>query len=460
MISPLYTDQAVLIDQLKQAIYSGYKSVLLQAHTGTGKTRMASEIVYGAYKKEKVCFFVVPRKDLVRQTSETLKQYGIYHSFIVAGMRCDTRAKIFVCTTQTLRNRLAIIPDLAIFDETHYGSTGLDKLIVKYKAAGTVIIGLSASPWKLSGKGLGCWYDKMVCGPSIRWLIDNKRLADYRAFAPSHPDLSQIKVTGGDYSKGQLSERMEGDRILIGNAVKHYKTHAMGKLGVTFGVSRKHSEMLAQEYRDNGIPAMHMDGETPDDERRRISVAFAKRELLQIVNCDLLGFGWDLALASGISGVNIQCLTDCKPTKSLAGQLQKNGRNLRYDPEPHIFFDHANNFLEHGLPDADREWTLADREKTSRDGGEKIEPVRQCDQCYFCFKPAPVCPHCGFVFPIQSREIEQVDGELAEIQIQQEKREARQTQGKAQSLEDLIVLGKSKGYARGWAYKVFNGRKR
>lgn len=423
---------------------------------------MATAAVNGAYIKDKMVHFVAPRKDLLRQTSQTFSEFGIKHSFIASGMKTDASAKIFICSTATLVNRLFIAPDLAIIDETHFGSDGLDKIIKFYKSAGTIIIGLSASPWKLSGKGLGCWYDTMVCGPSIRWLIDNKRLSDYRAFAPNHPDLSQIKVVGGDYAKGQLSERMEGDRVLIGSAVKHYKNHAMGKLGITFAVSRKHSEMLAQEYRDNGIPAMHMDGDTLDDQRRSIAIAFAKRELLQITNCDLMGFGYDLSLASGIKGVNIQCLTDCKPTRSLAAQLQKNGRNLRYDPEPHIFFDHANSFQEHGLPCADHEWTLEDRAKNSRESSEKTIAVRQClsdgerQGCNYCHKPAPVCPNCGVPYPVQSREIEEIEGELAEIQIQQEKKEKIKNRKEAKTIPELIQFAVDNNYenpekwAMGW----------
>lgn len=456
----LFDDQLTLINSVKDEIRNGCKSILMQGATGSGKSNMASDIVYGAYRKDKMVHFVVPRKDLLNQTSQTFSDFGIKHSFIAAGKSTDTKSKVFICSTATLVNRLFIAPDLAIIDETHFGSDGLDKIIKFYKSAGTVVIGLSASPWKLSGKGLGCWYDSMVCGPSIRWLIDNKRLADYRAFAPSHPDLSQIKVTAGDYAKGQLSERMEGDRVLIGNAVKHYKTHAMGKLGVTFAVSRKHSEMLAQEYRDNGIPAMHMDGDTPEDDRKKIAIAFARGELLQIVNCDLLGFGYDLSLASGIKGVNIQCLTDCKPTKSLAGQLQKNGRNLRYDIEPHLFFDHANNFIEHGLPCADREWTLQDREKNSKESGEKTIAVRQClsdgqrQGCNYCHKPAPVCPNCGVPYTVHSREIEEVDGELEEIKIQEIKKVARMEIGMAKTIADLKKIQEERGYALGWVYQM------
>ena len=456
----LYDFQEEKVNAVRDFVSKGYKSVLLASPTGSGKTAMATAIVYGAYKKEKVCFFVVPRRDLLDQTSLTLAEFGIPHSFIAAGKPCNTFARVFVCSTGTLQNRLSIVPDIAIIDESHYGDKALDKIIKYYKSNGAVVIGLSATPWKLSGKGLGCWYDKMVEGKSVRWLIDNKRLSEYRAFAPSHPDLSGIKIQHGDYVQSQLAEKMEQDRILIGNAVKHYKQHAAGKLGITFGVSIKHSQILAQSYRDAGIPAMHIDGETPEDERKKISRAFAKREIMQLCNAELLCFGYDLATSSGIKGVCIQSMTDCQPTMSLAKQSQKNGRNLRYDGETHLFFDHANNFQKHGLPDHPHEWTLSDRDKQSKESGEKTIPVRMCDVCSYCHTPAPVCPNCGNTYKVMSREIKEVEGELSEIQAVQQKKEARMEVGKARSLEDLIAIGKKRGYKNPvfWAKKIMAGR--
>ena len=127
---------------------------------------------------------------------------------------------------------------------------------------------------------------------------------------------------------------------------------------------------------------------------------------------------------------------------------------MRYDPEPHIFFDHGNNFApeNHGLPCQDREWTLDDREKSGRDGGEKLLPVRQCSECFYCFKPAPVCPNCGFIFPIISREVEQIDGELAEIQIQEAKKEKRMEKGRAKTIAELQAIAKERGYDPKWVY--------
>lgn len=457
MTISLLPDQIALIEQAKDKVRGGCKSLLIQGATGSGKTVIASSIIEGAYRKDKICFFIVPRRDLLRQTSNTLREFGIPHSFIAAGMRCNTREKIFVCSTLTVKNKLAIVPDLAVIDEGHVGGAGMDKIIARYKAAGTVIIMLSATPWKLSGRGLGCWVDDMVCGPSIRWLIESRRLSEYRGFAPSAPDLSGIRTTAGDYNNKQLSERMEDNRVLIGSSVKHYQDHAMGKLNIAYCVSRKHSEIVAQSFRDAGISAQHMDGETPDDERVRIVKAFARREIMVLTNCDLLTFGFDLSSASGMN-VTVESMSDLRPTKSLALQCQKWGRVLRYKPYPALIFDHANNFMEHGLPDSDREWTLSDREVSARNGSEKTIPVRQCPQCHYCHKPDILCPNCGHVYTVDSRMIKEKAGTLEEVkelslQAKILQKEKRMENGRAESMEDLWRIAKERKYKAGWVYK-------
>lgn len=454
----LLQDQTDLINAAKDEIRAGCRALLIQGATGSGKTCMASSIVYGAYMKQKICFFIVPRRDLLRQTSNTLKEFGVPHSFIAAELPCDENEKIFVCSQQTLRNRMEIIiPHLVIIDEGHVGGEALDAMIKFYKSKGCMIILLSATPWKLSGKGLGCWVDKMVCGPSVRWLIDNKRLSEFRAFGPDMPDLSGIRKIAGDYAHKPLAERMEGDKVLIGSSVKHYQDHAMGKLHIAYCVSRKHSEIVAQSFRDSGIPAQHMDGDTPDNERIRIIKAYARREIKVLTNCDLLTYGFDLSSASGMN-VTVESMSDLRPTLSLALQYQKWGRVLRMKEYPALIFDHANNFMEHnGLPDTPREWTLADRDKKEK--GEDTINVRQCEKCFYNFKPAPICPNCGHVLPIDSREIKTVEGELTEIQILAARRQRGREEYQCETLEDWIALAKQRGHQTGWAYHRFKKMK-
>ena len=147
---------------------------------------------------------------------------------------------------------------------------------------------------------------------------------------------------------------------------------------------------------------------------------------------------------------------------SLAEWLQFMGRMLRKKTEPALIFDRVNNYKEHGLPCAEREWTLEDRKQGKRDK-ERVQPTRQCDECFHIHRPSPVCPECGYVYTVKSRTIDEVDGELQEVDkeaIKLEKKKERQKQGQEKTLDDLVALGKQRGYKNpyAWAVKVFSGR--
>lgn len=453
----LFPDQIEVVNKLRSSMrYS--KSVLMQASTGSGKTIMSSYLVSSSQSKGNRTWFVVPRKELLRQTATTFEDFDIPYGHIASGMDYNPFSRNFICSAQTLVKRLQYVqpPHLVIWDEAHYGGDGNDVIINWLKSHGCWIVGLSATPWKLSGMGLKCWFDRMVAGPTTRWLIDNKRLSDYRLYAPNRPDLSSIKTTAGDYAKGDLASFMESQDALIGDAVKHYKQHAMGKLGITYTVSRKHSEMMAQRYRDAGVPAAHMDGETPDNERKRIIRAFANRELLQLTNVQLLTFGFDLSAQVG-TDVTVETMHDLAPTKSLALELQKWGRVLRNKPEPALIFDHASNVHTHGFPCDDREWTLEDRERKARGESEKTIAIRTCPQCFYTHKPAPCCPRCEFEYPIKYRDIEEVEGDLKQLNAEDVIREnaaKRQEVGRARTLDDLRRIQRERGYKTSWVFQI------
>ncbi|NKW09462.1 DEAD/DEAH box helicase family protein [Ochrobactrum tritici] len=101
-----------------------------------------------------------------------------------------------IASIQTLQKRLDWYgtPDLYIPDEAHHaGAATWAEVIDTYRQGGAKIVGLSATPERLDGEGLGKWFDRMVVGPSTAWLIEQGYLAPYRLFAPSMPDLSGIK---------------------------------------------------------------------------------------------------------------------------------------------------------------------------------------------------------------------------------------------------------------------------
>lgn len=460
----LYDDQLEVLNELKAAMGRS-KSVLLQSATGSGKTRMATWLINEANKKGNSVIFTVPRRQLRDQSSEAFTELGINHSFVAAGKPFNPFAKVHIGMVDTMARRLDKLPQarIVILDECHFGANSLGDVINEYKRRGSWVIGLSATPWKSSGKGLGCWFDDMVIGKPMRWLIDNKRLSDYRYFmGKTHVDFSKARVMAGEYNSKDVDGIIEANEgVIIGDAVRDYREKAMGRLHVVRCVSIKRSQIMAQSFRDAGVPAMHVDGDTDDDELKKILKAYARREILVLTFCDLLNFGFDLAQNVGMD-VCVESGDDTKPSLSLAGQMQYWGRMLRYKDYPALIFDRVNNWQRHGLPCDEREWTLEDRVQ-SKKASDRATPTKQCDSCFHIHKPAPVCPECGNVYEIKSREIDEVEGELQEVSkadIEAARIRERQEQGKADSLEGLIAIAKKKGYKNPtfWASKVMAGR--
>ncbi len=455
MTISLYPHQDEQINEVRQAMRS-HKRVLMQSPTGSGKSVMASAMISAARDKGSRSVFIVPRRELLKQMADTFATFHIPHSFVAPKYPFNPKAKTHIASLQSLKRRLPEMskPDVVFVDETHFGTNMLNDMVEHYTALGCYIVGLSATPKKMSGQGLECWYDVMVQGKSVRWLMDNGFLSEYRAFAPSKVDLEGIGSSNGDYARGAIDERMS-DSVIIGNAVSHYKRHACGKLNIAYCAGIKSSMKTAEKFISEGIPAAHVDGKTPPDVLRKIISDFAARRILVLCNCDLLTFGFDLALNAGVKDVTVECMSDLRPTKSLPLQLQKWGRVLRRKDEPALIFDHANNFDTHGLPCQEREWSLASEDKDQREQGERDVEVRQCPICYRCHEPTPTCPSCGYEYPIVSREVQELEGELEEVDPKVVRAKRASEEYRCETLEDWQALGKERGHKPGWAFHRF-----
>lgn len=444
----LFEDQAEIMAQVKNSMRTE-KSILLQSATGSGKTAMATDMLIKAALKGNRALFSVPRKDLMNQTSKTFSSYGIRHGFVASGKDYNPFAQTYIGMVDTMARRVDKLPDvkLVIVDETHFGSTALGKVIDHYKERGAWVIGLSATPWRLDGVGLGIWYNKMIQGKSIRYLMDKGRLSDYRFFyGRTQDDFNALNKK----TDKEIAEYMESRRVIIGDCVADYRARCMGRLHIVRCTSIKHSQLTAEAFRNEGIPAIHVDGNTPDKEKEAIFKAYARREILVLTFADLLNFGFDLSQASGMD-VCIESGSDLKPSKSLAGQMQFWGRMLRKKPDAAIINDHVNNYIEHGLPCSEREWTLDSKKKKK---GEYVPPTKQCPKCFYVHSPAPKCPECGEIYVINSSEgLKSVDGELHEIDIQAERNKLRQNTDKPPPLNDEQTLEYLIKYAKKMKYK-------
>lgn len=445
--------QTQIIEEAREAYASRARSVLIQLATGGGKTLTASTVVHGAADKGNGTWWLTHRRELISQTSKTFHNLGIPHGTIRAGRASDVNALVQIASIQTIVRMMHTLPapKLIVFDEAHHMASGTWSAI--YNAFPNArILGLTATPWRLDGKGLGAFFDHMVRGPSPAELIEMGNLCRYRMFAPSIPDLSAVGVSAGDYKKGALAQAMSKPAV-VGDAISHYLKLCAGKRAIAFNAGIQNSLQLVAQALHAGISAEHVDGTTPDAQREAAIERLARGEIMILSNDSLFGEGVDIPA--------VEAVIDLSPSKSLSKVMQNWGRALRPadDKEFAYLLDHAGNSIKHGLPDDEREWNLDDREKAKR-GEMPTVPARQCEECFFVYRPAPKCPNCGHVVPIKARELEVIEGSLEEVTRAKEqvKRERWKEERECTTLEDWQALAAHRGYKSGWAFMRFQAR--
>jgi len=430
--------QSEIKSEIYQAWNAGAVNVLAVLPTGAGKTVTFSDIIHD---HQGASCAIAHRQELVSQISLALARDRVRHRIIgpknvvklcvnihmaeVGASYYDPSAPCAVAGVDTLVRRGDELANwlqsvtLCVQDEAHH--------VLESNKWGTAFkmfpnargLGVTATPLRADGKGLGRHadglFDVMVEGPGMRDLISMGYLTDYRVFAPpSDIDLSAVNVSQmtGDYNPQKLKVAVRKSHV-IGDVVKHYLKIAPGKLGVTFATDVETATDIAAQFNAAGVPAAVVSAKTPDAERIALLRRFKNRELLQLVNVDLFGEGFDLPA--------IEVVSMARPTQSYALFVQQFGRALRLldGKEYAIIIDHVGNVERHGLPDARREWTLDRREKRSKSTKSDSIPVKTClnETCLAVYERIySACPFCGHVTPPAARNApEFVDGDLCEL---------------------------------------------
>lgn len=469
--------QADLINRTRESLKEK-KAVIINLATGGGKTCISAFIAKQVREKGKKIIFAVHRNELLEQSSNTFRKIGISHGLIASKTAADPLQPVQIASIDTLRRRTLPYADIFFVDEAHHSTSSTwRRLIESYKKAGAKIIGLSATPWRLNGEGLGDIYEEIIAGPSYEELNEAGYLSGYVAFAPCSPDLSKARTTAGDFNQHDIEEIMDTN-VLVGRAVEHYKKHADGLKAIGYAVSIKHSLNMVEAFNNSGVPAAHIDGKTQKEKRQQIVRDFALGKYKVLWNCMICTEGYDMAAQSGMD-VSVEAVILSRPTQSLSLHLQMIGRGLRPKKNPCVVLDMAGNIKRMyglwgvGLPDDNFEWTLEGRKKRRKeDAGEVKELLKQCDVCYFCHRPAKACPSCGYVYPEKERKIENIDGELSvfdkssveqkKIFTEEEKLERKHELMRARTYEELFALGKSRGYKHPhwWASKIIEEREK
>ena len=444
------------IGDIRQAYRAGRRSPLLVSPTGSGKTVMFAYISDGTSRKGNRVLILVHRQELVDQTTKTLNAFGVGHGVIAAGRSPDRTHLVQVGSVQTVVRRLEFFrPDLIIIDEAHHGTAGSWRKVIDANPQAR-ILGVTATPERLDGKGLRDVFDILIRGPEVSWLVEQGHLSRPKYFAPPQAaNLGALHMRGGDFAREDLAAAMD-QKAIIGDAVEHYARICPGAPAVAFCVSIAHAQHVAEQFQAAGFRASVLDGTLEKDDRRDRVKALADGRLHVLTSCEIINEGFDLPMVTAAILL--------RPTMSLGLHLQQIGRVLRPAPgkDRAIILDHVGNLGRHGFTEDEREWSLEGRAKKKKRKADD-EPdvsVRQCPTCFCCHSPRPTCPECGHVYELKTREIEHIEGTLEEIDVEAMRRAKKQEQATAQTYEDLVAIGRSRGYLRpeGWARHIWAAR--
>jgi DNA repair protein RadD len=284
--------------------------VLYQAPTGSGKREIIAHKVSAAALRSERVLVLVHRIELVEQMSTAFRRRWVEHGVIAPGFpESDHPVQIAKVATFARRlDRWRDRFDLVVVDEARHAVAGSWATAIGSQSQAR-ILGLTATPEPLDGRGLGEIFQVLIIGPSPAELINDGWLSRFVIYEPMRgPDLSHACIRAGDFATEDIRAAMDG--VVISAAVEEYQRLCPGLPTVVFCIDRAHSDTVAGRFCAAGLRAAHVDGKTPATERRWAIEGLGSGALDVLCNWGLISEGVDVpAIGAAIL---------LRPTQSLA----------------------------------------------------------------------------------------------------------------------------------------------
>lgn len=440
--------QQSLVNESRAYIGKGFKGVFIQSPPGSGKSVVIAEIVRSAVNNKKGhVLFIAHRQELLKNIEDSFKENDVDLS------------KVTIMSPQRIKNRLGRLPKptLIITDEGHHGKAKTYHDIYEYYKD-VPRLGFSATPWRMNGEGFEDIYEQMVEGPSIKWLIDNKNLAPFKWYGIQTVDRSKVDFKNLSREAKTSAELFnDNDAKIQGDIIEHYRKYADGKQAIVYAPTVEVSQMIAEWFNQADIPAIHCDGKTNKNERKKIMQDFKDKKFKILCNVDLVSEGFDAP--------NVGVIILCRPTKSVVLHLQQSMRGMRYRPgKTSIILDHVGNGLNLGLPTSDFEWSLKGQKKEAR---EKGPPCLECPSCGQVIEKSEVindkCPVCGAILLEEKKKDEDkkdlYDDKPELVELTEENILAKKKYAVRKPLSYNYKIAKAKANKKGGnpLFKLFGG---
>jgi len=436
----LYLHQNKALSDIRTAYKQGYTAPVLVAGCGYGKTCVASEIAKLATAKGNRLLILAHRIELIEQITEAFIDWGVNMDL------CDVKM------VQSAVHRLDKMPEynFIITDEIQHGTCKTYTQIYDHYPKAPRL-GLTATPKRTNGQGLRDVADILITTESVTWLIENRYLAPFEYYAPKTlVNTETLKTVRGDYEQKGVIIQLNKPKI-YGDVIEQYRKYANNKKTIVYASSIEHSKLVVSSFLAVGITAEHIDGKTHKKLRHDIMQRFRSGDTMILCNYEII--------SEGISVDDCECCILLRPTQSLILFIQSSMRCMRYvEGKTAVILDMVGNFERHGLPDTEHEWSLDGTEKGKK--GQQNEAVaRTCGNCFRTyFGTNPVCRYCGHDNGKTKEQIKADNNAELERIVEQKRKDKKREDSKAVTLEDLIALGKARGYknASWWAKNKFN----
>ena len=385
MLRPYQIDA---FQNVRLAFRRGRRAVCLQLPTGAGKTVVFSEMVRSAVEGGRTVWIVVPRNELLLQASDELAIVGVNHGRIAPGFKESLAFSTHVVSSSTLIRRWESIkrpPDFMIIDEAHLYFDRQKEIWERFPE--TKIVGVTATPERLDGRGLSELYGELVTGPTIQRLIELGYLSGIRYFAPPLEGLKQVHRRGTEFNPDELDALLT-QRKVYGKAIDHYRRHADRKPALVYCRSIKAAAETAGRFSDAGYRFENIDGGMSYKKRKTLIDGLRDGDLDGLTSCELVTYGLDVP--------RVEAVIMLRPTLSKALFYQMIGRGLRtwQGKKECVVLDHVGNLQEHGHPLSFYDWKFRGREKTRPRKTPDAASLRLCPELDFLYCEKKSCIGC------------------------------------------------------------------
>ncbi len=330
------------LEAILNCLRKNYRRLLVVLPCGSGKTVIAANILpYIDEQYRGRVLFLVHRDELVFQAYEKFCHYNpsLRVEIEKAEYRADIDADVIIASVQSLSRRLDKYPSdwakIIYIDECHHAVGGKQyiSILEHFRALKgnspdpeKIVIGITATPGRADSIGLEKIFDVIAYSRDIAWMIDNGWLTEVHGYSVwSDINISDVKITRGDFQESALSARVdtpERNKMIVENYLKL----TPGLQALAFTVTIQHSHNVAKAFKDQGIPAEAVSGETPDKLRKQYFDLYREGKIMVLASAGVLTEGLDLPMAS--------VALMARPTKSSLLYIQQVGRVLRPYPSP------------------------------------------------------------------------------------------------------------------------------